>query len=82
MGRKYSSKSRLTMTNEKILVIEDEEKISGIVKSYLEREGFTVTLAKPLEISWGRFKILKGDLVLLSTDGPHHEVPEGEIVSS
>ncbi len=33
------------MTNEKILVIEDEEKISGIVKSYLEREGFTGTLA-------------------------------------
>ncbi len=33
------------MTNEKILVVEDEDKIAGIVKSYLEREGFTVTLA-------------------------------------
>jgi serine/threonine protein phosphatase PrpC len=36
---------------------------------------------EPLEISSGRFKIFKGDLVLLSTDGLHHEVPEGEIVS-
>ena len=70
------------MTNEKILVIEDEEKISSIVKSYLEREGFTITVAKLLEISWGRFNIFKGDLVFLSTDGLHHEVAEGEIVST
>ena len=36
---------------------------------------------EPLEISSGRFKIFKGDLVLLSTDGLHHQVPEREIVS-
>lgn len=35
----------------------------------------------PLEISSGRFKIFKGDLVFLSTDGLHHEVTEDEIVS-
>ena len=35
----------------------------------------------PLEISSGRFKIFKGDLVFLSTDGLHHLVHEGEIVS-
>ncbi|MBI4766672.1 MAG: serine/threonine-protein phosphatase [Deltaproteobacteria bacterium] len=35
----------------------------------------------PLEISSGRFKIFRGDLVLLSTDGLHHGVPEREIVS-
>jgi serine/threonine protein phosphatase PrpC len=34
-----------------------------------------------LEISSGRFKILKGDLVLLSKDGLHHQIPEGEIAS-
>lgn len=32
-------------TGQKILVIEDEKKISGIVKAYLEKEGFSVTLA-------------------------------------
>ena len=36
---------------------------------------------EPLEISSGRFKIFKGDLVLLSTDGLHHQVPEREIIS-
>jgi PPM family protein phosphatase len=36
---------------------------------------------EPLEISSGQFKIFKGDLVFLSTDGLHHEIPEGEIVS-
>jgi serine/threonine protein phosphatase PrpC len=36
---------------------------------------------EPLEISSGRFKIFRGDLVFLSTDGLHHLVPEGEIVS-
>jgi serine/threonine protein phosphatase PrpC len=36
---------------------------------------------EPLEISSGRFRIFKGDLVFLSTDGLHHQVPEGEIIS-
>jgi protein phosphatase len=35
----------------------------------------------PLEISSGRFKVFKEDLVFLSTDGLHHGVPEREIVS-
>jgi DNA-binding response OmpR family regulator len=33
------------MSHEKVLIIEDEEKISGIVKSYLDREGFVVSVA-------------------------------------
>lgn len=33
------------MENAKILIIEDEKKISDIVKSYLEREGFAVVVA-------------------------------------
>jgi len=32
-------------TGQKILIIEDEKKISEIVKAYLEKEGFRVTLA-------------------------------------
>ena len=31
---------------EKILIIEDEKKISDIVESYLERDGFNVTVAE------------------------------------
>ena len=34
------------MNNEKILIVEDERKISDIVKSYLEREGFGVKVAE------------------------------------
>lgn len=36
---------------------------------------------QPIEISTGQFKNSKGDLILLSTDGLHHEVAEGKIVS-
>jgi DNA-binding response OmpR family regulator len=33
------------MESGKILIVEDEKKISDIVKSYLERDGFDVTVA-------------------------------------
>ncbi len=33
------------MKDSKILVIEDEEKISEIVKAYLQKDGFQVTIA-------------------------------------
>ena len=36
---------------------------------------------EPMEMSSGRFRIFKGDLILLSTDGLHHEVPEKKISS-
>ncbi len=36
---------------------------------------------QPIEISTGQFKNSKGDLIFLSTDGLHHEVAEGKIVS-
>ena len=35
----------------------------------------------PLSITSGTFKISKEDLIVLSTDGLHHEVAEGKIVS-
>lgn len=51
-------------TGQKILIIEDEKKISGIVKAYLEKEGFRVTLAETGEDG---LKALKGspDLIIL-----------------
>ena len=36
---------------------------------------------QPIEISTGQFKNSRGDLIFLSTDGLHHEVAEGKIVS-
>ena len=36
---------------------------------------------EPMEISLGHFEVFKGDLILLSTDGLHHEVPEKKISS-
>ncbi len=33
------------MERGKILIVEDEQKISDIVRSYLERDGFDVTVA-------------------------------------
>ncbi len=35
----------------------------------------------PLEISSGGFKVFKEDIIFLSTDGLHHMVPGGKIVS-
>lgn len=61
------------MAHEKILVIEDEEKISGIVKSYLEREGFIVTLAdtgqKALQLIKRDFDLIILDLMLPDMEG-------------
>ncbi|MBI5604368.1 MAG: serine/threonine-protein phosphatase [Deltaproteobacteria bacterium] len=36
---------------------------------------------EPMEVSSGRFEVFKGDLILLSTDGLHHEVLEKKISS-
>jgi len=61
------------MQKEKILVVEDEEKIAGVVKSYLEREGFQVTIAPTGESALGRlqdgFDLIILDLMLPDIDG-------------
>jgi DNA-binding response OmpR family regulator len=62
-----------TMNNGKILIVEDERKISDIVKSYLEREGFHVTIAdtgeKALRLIKDRFDLVILDLKLPDIDG-------------
>ncbi|HEX8948734.1 MAG TPA: response regulator transcription factor [Dissulfurispiraceae bacterium] len=61
------------MDNEKVLVVEDEKKIADIVKSYLERDGFAVTLAPTGEEALRQFKsgfdLVVLDLMLPDMDG-------------
>ncbi|MBI5205756.1 MAG: response regulator transcription factor [Nitrospirae bacterium] len=58
---------------EKILIIEDEKKISDIVKTYLEREGFTVAVAptgrEAFKLIKDRFDLIILDLKLPDIDG-------------
>ena len=58
---------------EKILIIEDEKKISDIVKSYLERDGFNVTVAETgreaLRLIKDKFDLIILDLKLPDIDG-------------
>jgi len=51
--------------NETILVVEDEEKIADVLKSYLEREGFSVATAKDGEEALRLHASLSPALVLL-----------------
>lgn len=61
------------MSNEKILIIEDEKKISDIVKSYLERAGFDVSVAETgeaaLKLIKKNFDLIILDLMLPDIDG-------------
>ncbi|MEZ4509114.1 MAG: response regulator transcription factor [Eubacteriales bacterium] len=50
---------------ETILVVEDEEKITDVLKSYLEREGFSVATAKDGEEALRLYATLSPALVLL-----------------
>jgi len=56
------------MGDGKILIVEDEEKISRIVKSYLDHEGFTVSIAptgqKALELLKRGYDLMILDLML------------------
>ena len=58
---------------EKILIVEDEKKISDIVKSYLEREGFNATAAETgreaLKLIKDRFDLIILDLKLPDIEG-------------
>jgi len=61
------------MKGGRILVVEDEAKISEIVKAYLEREGFTVTIAETghdaLSLLKNGFDLIILDLMLPDMDG-------------
>ena len=61
------------MEGGRILVVEDEAKISEIVKAYLEREGFTVTVAETgqdaLSLLKNNFDLIILDLMLPDMDG-------------
>ncbi|PKN61686.1 MAG: DNA-binding response regulator [Deltaproteobacteria bacterium HGW-Deltaproteobacteria-15] len=61
------------MAHEKILVTEDEEKISRIVKSYLEKEGFEVSVASTgtmaLETIQKGYDLVILDLMLPDMEG-------------
>jgi DNA-binding response OmpR family regulator len=61
------------MNKGRILVIEDEEKIAKIVKAYLEKEGYVVTIAqtgqKALSALKDGFDLIILDLMLPDTDG-------------
>jgi DNA-binding response OmpR family regulator len=51
--------------NVKILVIDDEEKIADVIKSYMEKEGFAVAIALNGKEALEKYKVFKPDLVIL-----------------
>lgn len=61
------------MPHKKILVVEDEANIADIVRSYLEREGFIVSVAgtgaEALKMLKERFDLITLDLMLPDMDG-------------
>ncbi len=61
------------MPAEKILIVEDEKKISDIVRSYLERDGFAVTVAgtgsSALQLIKNKFDLIILDLMLPDIEG-------------
>ncbi|MCC6346973.1 MAG: response regulator transcription factor [Nitrospirales bacterium] len=61
------------MADERILVIEDEKKISEIIRSYLERDGFAVTVAgtgaEALHLLKDCYDLIILDLMLPDMDG-------------
>lgn len=69
----HMANDRRSVEAEKILIIEDEEKISDIVKSYLEKDGFHATVAdtgeKALRLIKNRFALVILDLRLPDIDG-------------
>ena len=61
------------MNDEKILIVEDEKKIADIVRSYLERDGFNVTIADTGKTALHQIKknfdLIILDLMLPDIDG-------------
>ena len=61
------------MSNEKVLMVEDEERISRIVTSYLQREGFVVSVAptgrEALQLMKKGYDLIILDLMLPDMEG-------------
>lgn len=61
------------MIRGRILVVEDEKKIAEIVKAYLEKEGFDITVAqtgqKAISVLKNKFDLIILDLMLPDMDG-------------
>lgn len=61
------------MPNEKILIVEDEKKIAEVVKSYLQRDGFNVSIANTgqtaLQLIKNNFDLIILDLMLPDING-------------
>lgn len=53
------------MANERILIIEDEERIREMIREYLENEGYVITEAGDGEDGMKRFKNAEYDMLLL-----------------
>ncbi len=53
------------MMNERILIIEDDERISDLLKLYLEKEGFKVDVAKDGNLGISKFAKENPDLLIL-----------------
>ena len=58
------------MANEKILVVDDDKNICELLRLYLEKEGFHVTLAYDGAAALKEFERLHPDMVLLDVMMP------------
>ena len=59
-----------TMANEKILVVDDDQNICELLRLYLTKEGFQVTLASDGEDALEKYAQIKPDMVLLDVMMP------------
>ncbi|WHY58295.1 response regulator transcription factor [Peribacillus simplex] len=57
----------------KILLVEDDFKIAGILVNYLKRYGYEVFEVKQLDQVFAEFQEVKPDLVLLDINLPHYD---------
>ena len=60
------------MANVKILVVDDDKNICELLRLYLVKEGYNVTLAYDGNAALAEFDKLKPDMVLLDVMMPRH----------
>jgi len=62
---KYRIKKEKGEMNKKVLIIEDDNNIAELLRLYMEKDGFTVTLAENGAVGLEEFEKSKPDLILL-----------------